>query len=87
MYYSVLYKVLLTGTRDECWVNGPRCLLLHSLTADISSFCPPIYALFEMDNLKPTTKSEVVIDIISEDKTTFYTTTMLFYGPLIWCYF
>lgn len=65
----------------------PHYLLLYSLTTDIIFFCSQIYVLFEMENLKPTTKSEVVMDVIPEDKTTFYAITMLFYGLLIWCYF
>lgn len=43
--------------------------------------------LFEMENLKPTKRSEAVIDVISEDKAVLYAITMAFYGTLIGCYF
>lgn len=43
--------------------------------------------LFEMENLKPTKRSEVVIDVISEDKAVLYAITMAFYGTLIGRYF
>lgn len=57
------------------------CYYTRSLLTLVPS-APPIYALFEMDNLKPTTKSEVVIDIISEDKTTFTLQQCYFMGHL-----
>lgn len=47
----------------------------------------PTSMLFEMEDLKPTKRSEVVIDVISEDKAVIYAITMAFYGPLIGCYF